>query len=60
MSVMSHSEENARYVIGVDVGGTFTDLFILDQETGEVVTGKVPSTIDDQSRGLVEVSYASE
>ena len=54
MSVMSHSEENARYVIGVDVGGTFTDLFILDQETGEVVTGKVPSTIDDQSRGLVE------
>mgnify|MGYP000412760308 CR=1 FL=1 len=32
----------SRYVIGVDVGGTFTDVFFLDQETGEAVfTGNV-------------------
>ena len=42
------------YVVGVDVGGTFTDVFILDEVTGSVVTAKVPSTRGDQSRGFVE------
>ncbi len=42
------------YVIGVDVGGTFTDVFILDETTGKVVTTKVPSTRGDQSKGFVE------
>ena len=42
------------YVIGVDVGGTFTDVFILDESTGSVVTAKVPSTRGDQSKGFVE------
>ncbi|PCH69009.1 MAG: hydantoin utilization protein A [Rhodobacteraceae bacterium] len=43
-----------RYVIGVDVGGTFTDVFFLDQANGRVEVAKVPSTLDDQSRGFVE------
>ena len=42
------------YVIGVDVGVTFTDVFILDESTGSVVTAKVPSTRGDQSKGFVE------
>src|SRR5690606_34105744 len=42
------------YVVGVDVGGTFTDVFILDEASGEVMTAKVPSTRGDQSRGFVE------
>lgn len=42
------------YVIGVDVGGTFTDVFILDESAGAIRTGKVPSTRDDQSKGFVE------
>lgn len=42
------------YVIGVDVGGTFTDVFILDESTGTVMTAKVPSTRGDQSKGIVE------
>lgn len=42
------------YTIGVDVGGTFTDVFILDEATGKVVTVKVPSTRGDQSKGFVE------
>ena len=33
--------------VGVDVGGTFTDLVALDR--GRVVTAKVPSTPEDQS-----------
>lgn len=42
------------YVIGVDVGGTFTDVFILDESNGQVFTAKVPSTRGDQSKGFVE------
>ena len=29
--------------IGVDVGGTFTDLIFFDEETGQVTVGKGPS-----------------
>src|SRR5919204_2141698 len=32
--------------VAVDVGGTFTDICILDEEGGEVQVGKVPSTQD--------------
>lgn len=45
---------SGRYVVGVDVGGTFTDIFVLDEQNGRVLTGKVPSTKGDQSRGFVE------
>jgi N-methylhydantoinase A len=41
-------------VIGVDVGGTFTDLFLYDEATGKVTVGKVPSTRGNQSVGFVE------
>ena len=30
--------------VGVDTGGTFTDLVVLDDETGEIAVGKRPST----------------
>lgn len=42
------------YVIGVDVGGTFTDVFILDESAGKLAIAKVPSTRGDQSKGFVE------
>ena len=42
------------YVIGVDVGGTFTDVFILDEAAGTVTTAKVPTTRGDQSKGFVD------
>ena len=41
-------------VVGVDVGGTFTDIFVLDEATGDLRVAKVPSTLDDQSRGFIE------
>ncbi len=41
-------------VIGVDVGGTFTDVFLLDEDAGRITTAKVPSTPDDQSKGFIE------
>jgi len=46
-------EASAGLVIGIDVGGTFTDVFALDQATGEVRVGKVPSTRGDESRGFM-------
>ena len=45
---------SATYIIGVDVGGTFTDVFILDEASGKVTVNKVPSTAGDQSKGFVD------
>ncbi|MEQ9643483.1 MAG: hydantoinase/oxoprolinase family protein [Alphaproteobacteria bacterium] len=41
-------------VAGVDVGGTFTDVFVLDEAAGAFAVAKVPSTRDDQSAGFIE------
>ena len=41
------------YVIGVDVGGTFTDA-VLDDDAGTIVAAKAPSTPHDYSRGVLE------
>ena len=40
-------------VVGVDVGGTFTDLVMLDQADGTVRLAKVPSTMDNQAFGVL-------
>jgi N-methylhydantoinase A len=42
-----------RYVIGVDVGGTFTDVFFLDEANQSIAIAKVPSTRGDQSVGFI-------
>ncbi|MBM1172394.1 hydantoinase/oxoprolinase family protein [Microvirga arabica] len=38
--------------IGVDSGGTFTDVCLFDDQTGRLEIWKVPSTPDDPSRGI--------
>src|SRR3978361_1220658 len=38
--------------IGVDSGGTFTDICLFDDTSGRVEVWKVPSTPDDPSRGI--------
>ena len=43
--------------LGVDVGGTFTDLVALAE--GELITAKVPSTPQDQSEGVMNAIGAS-
>ena len=40
------------YRLGVDVGGTFTDLLLVNEKTGALHTAKVPSTPDDSSKGV--------
>jgi N-methylhydantoinase A len=40
-------------VVGVDVGGTFTDLFVLDEAAGVARIVKVPSTRGEEARGFM-------
>jgi N-methylhydantoinase A len=42
------------YRLGVDVGGTFTDLLLHDSESGSVWLAKTPSTPEDQSVGVLK------
>jgi N-methylhydantoinase A len=39
---------------GIDVGGTFTDIFFIDEASGRVGIAKVPSDRADRARGCVE------
>ena len=41
-------------LIGVDIGGTNTDLIFVDQEAGRLITAKVPTTAENQANGLIE------
>jgi len=40
------------YKIGVDVGGTFTDVCMFDPDSGDVVAYKLPSTPQDPSEAI--------
>jgi N-methylhydantoinase A len=40
--------------VGIDVGGTFTDVVVYDGETGTWSLGKVPSTPADPTRGVLD------
>ncbi len=42
------------WVIGVDVGGTFTDFYALDDQTGTFVVHKTPSTPDNPAQAIVD------
>lgn len=40
--------------IGVDIGGTFTDVALVDEEGGEIRIAKVATTPEDFGRGVIE------
>ena len=46
------TERNA--IVGVDVGGTFTDLFLLDAAAGTFHTTKLPSRRGDEAQGFLK------
>ena len=41
-------------IIGVDVGGTFTDLVTIDGDTGKIRIAKTPTTLDNQANGVID------
>src|SRR5712691_7144545 len=40
-------------LMGLDVGGTFTDIVFTDTETGRTIIHKAPTTPDDPSHGVI-------
>ena len=42
------------YRLGIDIGGTFTDVVLLSEETGAIETLKVLTTPEDVAKGLLE------
>lgn len=42
-----------RYMVGVDVGGTFTDVTLVDSISGEIQNHKLPSTPYDPSKAIM-------
>jgi N-methylhydantoinase A len=49
-----------RWRVGVDVGGTFTDVAVVDQATSQLHVLKVPTTPSDPSLGVVRGLEAAE
>ena len=43
----------SRIVVGVDVGGTYTDVFLLDEASGAYRVAKVPSMRGDEAEGFL-------
>ncbi|MDD9726705.1 hydantoinase/oxoprolinase family protein [Roseovarius sp. SK2] len=47
-------------IVGIDVGGTFTDLVQLDPASGKVRLAKVPTTVENQAFGVMDALAAAE
>lgn len=43
-----------RIIIGIDTGGTFTDVALMDAESGRIANAKMPSTPSDPSAGFAD------
>ena len=43
----------SQLIVGVDVGGTFTDLFVLNEAQGKAEIIKVPSTRGEEAKGFM-------
>ena len=41
-------------IIGVDVGGTFTDIVYCDMDSGQIAIHKISTTPDDPSRAIIQ------
>src|SRR5258707_1236865 len=46
-------------IAGIDVGGTFTDLILIDDATGRLELAKVPTTVDNQAHGVLAALRAT-
>ena len=44
--------DNGRYQLGIDIGGTFTDLSLFDRQTGHLVGLKTPTIPANPAEGV--------
>ena len=51
-------DQRARFRVGVDVGGTFTDAVAFDATDGSLRWAKAPSTPDEPARGVLDAVSA--
>ena len=49
----------SSFTVGIDVGGTFTDLLAIDPTTSEVRLAKVPTTVENQAIGFMAALAAA-
>ncbi len=54
----SGPEATGRYLVGIDVGGTFTDLLCYEPATRRLSSAKVPSIPDSQWHGVLDALAA--
>jgi len=54
------AKQQSGLVVGVDVGGTFTDLVEFDQHSGAVRLAKVPSTPENQAYGVMNALQSAK
>src|SRR5689334_12338690 len=52
-SAQPRPKRATRFALGVDIGGTFTDLVLLDQATGRLMPGKVLTNYADLAAGVL-------
>jgi len=48
------AKSQKKYLVGIDTGGTFTDVVVLDTNTGEYIIAKAPTTPHDFSIGVMD------
>ena len=54
MNASRSPDDGELAVLGVDVGGTFTDVCVFDEDGHDVRVTKVPSTPDDPMRAVLD------
>src|SRR5215469_15844037 len=47
------------YMVGVDIGGTFTDCAVFDDRAGRFITGKAPTTPQNPAEGFFKALEAA-
>lgn len=48
------SEASSRYRLGVDIGGTFTDVLAMDEDSGRLIALKVPSNRQHPEESIIQ------
>ena len=54
------AEPRGRFLVGIDTGGTFTDLVAFDVDSGTLSTSKTPSMPSQPGRALLDAVQAAD